>query len=113
MSTPSESVASQPDLDSVNQSESPARSAVIRPISPQDPTKTTAWYLGRRLHLALHDLGVLEHVPSRWVRVTPEGLSFGTLSVREADKLVLVLEDLTQSRPACQPTENPDQLRLF
>jgi hypothetical protein len=113
MSTLPEPSAPQPHLDAVNQSESQTSNAVIRPITPQDSTKTTAHYLGRRLHLALHHLGVLQHVPSGWVQVTPGGLSFASLSVREADKFVLAVEDLAQGRLAQRPTVSPDQLRLF
>ena len=83
----------------------------ITPNTPQDPTKSTA-YLARRLHLALHDLGVL-HVPPEWMQATPESISFRSLSVREADTFVLSLEDVVLARTASEPPVNPDQLRLF
>jgi hypothetical protein len=92
----------------------PARDALVTGITPQDSTKGTAYYLGRRLRLALHDLGLLQHVTSGWVQVSRGGLSFASLSVSEADKLVLVLEDLAQCRPTTRgPRVSPDQLRLF
>ena len=85
----------------------------ITPVTPLDPTKSTAYYLARRLHLALHDLGVQQHVPSRWVQPSPEGLSFRPLGLREADEFVLALEDVVLARTASEPLVSPDQLRLF
>lgn len=102
----------QPHLDSVNQSESQTSGALIRTITRLG-TRTTEFYLARRLNLALHDLELVQHVPSGWVQVTPGGLSFASLNVREADKFVLAIEDLALGRPPSSPTVNPDQLRLF
>ena len=79
----------------------------------QDPTKGTADYLARRLRLAMHDLGLLEHLPSDWFRSGQEGLSFRHLGVREAGSLVLAVEDLASSYTPRRPTPGPDQLRLF
>lgn len=96
-----------------DQSESPPNDAVVTPITPQDSTKTTAYYLARRLHLALHDLGVLQHIPPDWLQPGPDGLSFRPLSVREADKLTLALEDLAHGYRPPRPSVDPDQLSLF
>ena len=79
----------------------------------QDPTKTTAWYLARRLHLALHDLGLLDHFPSDWVQPSLDGLSFRPLSVHEADRLVLAVEDLALGRLNNRPSPGTNQLPLF
>jgi hypothetical protein len=86
--------------------------SAVTSTTAQDPTKTTAWYLARRLRLALHDLGVL-HVPPEWMQATPEGISFRSLSVREADKLTLAVEDLALGRRTAPATPGPNQLPLF
>lgn len=113
MSTLPEPRASQRQSDSVDEKEPLDRSAVIVRITPpQDSTKTTA-HLARRLHMVFNDLGLLDHIPSDWLQPSPEGLSFRTLSVREANKFVLAVEDTVHGRPVQRPTVNPDQLRLF
>ena len=84
---------------------------MITPIT-QDSTKGTAHYLARRLQQVFNDLGLLSHVPSDWLQPGPDGLSFRTLSVREADKLTLAVEDLAQGPPP-STTVSPDQRRLF
>lgn len=86
---------------------------MITPIAPPDSNKCTAHYLARRLHVVFHDLDLLEHLPSDWLQPSPDGLSFRPLSVREADKLVLAIEELAQGRLAQRPTVSPNQLRLF
>ena len=79
--------------------ESPERSAVIAPFRQQDSSNTTtAHYLARRLHVALNDLGFRPHIPSDWPQPSPEGLSFRSLSVREAEKFILAVEDLALGR---------------
>lgn len=75
--------------------------------TPLDPTKSTAYSLAHRLHLALHDLGILRHVPSEWWKASPEGLSFRTLGLREADEFVLALEDVVLARTASEPLVSP------
>lgn len=112
MSTPPEPAASERHFDSVNQTEPQTSNAVITPITPQE-TKSTENYLARRLHFVLHDLGLREHLPSDWLRPGPEGLSFASLSLREADKLVLAVEDLACGYKARRPSVSPDQLPLF
>ena len=113
MSTLPEPVASQrQSAASRNQSEPPL-DAVVTPITRQDSTKTTAHYLARRLQVVLKDLGLLAHIPSDWLQPGPEGLHFRHLSVREADRLVLAIEDLAQRPPPSRRSVSPDQLRLF
>jgi hypothetical protein len=112
LSTLPEPAASQRHSDSVNETDSLERNAVITRITPQDSTKTTAHYLARRLQVVLNDLGLLEHLPSDWLQPGPDGLSFGSISVREADKFVLAVEDVAYRRTAKRGPA-PDQLRLF
>jgi hypothetical protein len=94
-----------------NQSEPPPSDAVIAPINPQ--TKGTAYYLARRLQAVFNDLGLLHHIPSDWLQPSPEGLSFRSLNVREADKLTLAVEDLAHGYRPPRPSVSPDQLPLF
>jgi hypothetical protein len=89
------------------------RNAEILPITASQPTMTTAHYLARRLHLVFHDLGLLEHIPSDWLQPSPEGLSFRSLSVSEADKFVLAVEDVAYGYKGQGPSACPNQPPLF
>ena len=50
-----------------------------------------------------------QHLPAGWVQPGPEGLLFGPLSVREADKLVLAIEDVAHGLTT-DPSVSPEQL---
>jgi len=100
-------------LDSVNEPEPLERNAVIAPITPPDSSKSTAYYLARRLQAVFNDLGLLSHIPSDWLQPGSNGLSFRPLSVHEADKLTLAVEDLAHDYRPRRPSVSPDQLRLF
>ena len=81
--------------------------AVSRPM-------TTCDYLARRLNRVFNDLGLLPHIPGDWLQPSPEGLGFRPITVQEADKLVLAIEDLAHGyKPPRRSDVNPDQLRLF
>jgi hypothetical protein len=113
MSSAPEPAASQRHSDSVNETEPLDRNAVISRITPPNSSKSTAYYLARRLYVVFNDVGLGPHIPSDWLQPGPEGgLSFRSLSLREADRLVLAIEDLAQGGPP-STTVNPDQLRLF
>jgi hypothetical protein len=58
------------------------------------PGEVTARSLGRRLALALHDLGLEVVLPPGWVSVDGAAVPFGALDVPTADDLVRHLEDL-------------------
>ena len=54
------------------------RNAVITPITPPDFSKSTAYYLARRLHVVFNDLGLwtphplgLASAESRWPFIPP------------------------------------------
>jgi hypothetical protein len=66
-----------------------------------------------RLRVALLDLGLDAVVPVGWVRPTCDGLSFGELTHRQANRLVKAFEDLALEQMADVPEPGPDQLRLF
>jgi hypothetical protein len=80
---------------------------------PQRVHLTTCDYLARRLQAVFNDLGLFSHIPSDWLQPGPDGLSFRPLSVREADKLTLAVEDLAQGYRPQRPSVSPDQLPLF
>jgi hypothetical protein len=86
--------------------------AAITPISSH-PELKTSHYLARRLLLAFHDLGLIESVPNGWLQPGPDGLAFGALSVREADKLVLAIEDLANGGRRHVSDPGPNQPTLF
>jgi hypothetical protein len=58
-------------------------------------------------------LGLTEHIPAGWIDSGSEGLFFRFLSVREAYKLVLVVDDAANSYRAPSPRAGPNQLPLF
>jgi hypothetical protein len=86
--------------------------ATITSISSH-PERATAHYLARRLLLAFHDLGLSESIPRGWLQPGPDGLAFRALTVREADKLVLAIEDLANGGRRHVSGPGPNQPTLF
>ena len=70
-------------------------------------------HLVRRLRVVWSDLGLDGTVPKDWVEATSDGLSFGNLTHRQADRLVRVLEDLVLDHGPEVPEPGPGQLSLF
>ncbi len=75
------------------------RPAATLPLPPAErgsggPGEATARSLGRRLALALHDLGLDVVLPDGWVRAEGASVGFGELDVPTVDHLVSHLEDL-------------------
>lgn len=87
--------------------------SAITATTPAESTKSSAYYLARRLQAVINDLGLLPHIPSGWLQPCPEGLSFGSLSVRQADRLVQAVEDVAQGYKPRRPSASPNQLSLF
>ena len=74
------------------------------------PTKP----LPRSAHLiVLSDLGLRETLPSDWAVPSPDGVDFGLLSLKEADRLIQTLEDFLRDGRPQRPAPGPDQLSLF
>jgi len=90
----------------------PSEDATITSITPV-PSNTTTQYLTRRLRRVLFDLGLDQKVGS-WITPSQERLEFASLSIQQADALVLVLEDVVAGRKRTG-TRRPgtNQLRLF
>jgi hypothetical protein len=86
--------------------------AAVTPISSH-PERATSHYLARRLLLAFHDLGLMRAVPDGWLQPGPDGVAFRTLTVREADKLVLAVEDLGNGSRRHVSGPGPNQPTLF
>ena len=74
--------------------------------------QTTSW-LAKRLWVATFDLGLSEILPDRWTTPTADGLTFGTLSIRQADRFVQALEDLAFDHEPVMPAPGPGQLSLL
>jgi hypothetical protein len=70
-------------------------------------------HLARRFRVVLLDLGLDGTVPNDWVERSIDGLSFSSLSLRQADQLVRALEDLATDYEPEVSTPGPDQLSLF
>jgi hypothetical protein len=101
----------QAHLDSVNETEPLDRNAVITPITQQDSTRSTTYYLGQRLWRVLFDLD-LDRKLNGWITPVPDGMEFADLSIRQVDALVLALEDVVAGRRTSYPTPGPNQLTL-
>ena len=86
--------------------------ATISSIAVSRPM-TTCDYLARRLNRVFNDVGLLPHLPRDWLQPSPEGLGFRPLTVQEADRFVLAVEDLAHGYRPRRPSVSPDQLRLF
>ena len=109
MSTPPDPLATPSDADTVDGVVPSEGNATISPIAVSRPL-TTCDYLALRLNRFFNDLGLLPHIPSDWLQPSPDGLAFRPLSVREADKFVLALEDLACGYEVPRPSVSPDQL---
>jgi hypothetical protein len=70
-------------------------------------------HLARRFRVVLLDVGLDGVVPDGWVEPTSNGLSFGTLTHRQADYLIRILEDIAADFEPEVPTPGPDQLSFF
>jgi hypothetical protein len=81
--------------------------------APDSGGKQTACWLARRLALAMCDLGLSEILPNYSAAPTAEGLSFRSLTLRQADQLVRALEDLARHHEPKRPVPGPGQLSLF
>ena len=79
-----------------------------KPTIPPDEV-TRAHYLARRLRVALLDLGLDKVLPADWITPTVDGLALGNLTFKQADALVIGLEDLTTARSSATSTPGPDQ----
>ena len=113
MSTPPDPLATPSDADTVDGVVPSEGNATISSIGVSRPMSTCD-YLARRLNRVFNDLGLLPHIPGDWLQPGPDGLSFRPLSVQEADKLTLAVEELAHGyKPLQRPDVNPDQLRLF
>lgn len=93
----------------------PQKKAAIVTAANRPPTnRTSADYLARRLRLALHDIGLDRHLPEGWVQAGRIGFVFGPMNLRQADHLVLAVEDLYRGlSPAKAAASGRGQLRLF
>ena len=80
-----------------------------KPTIPPDEV-TRAHYLAQRLRVALLDLGLDKVVPTDWITPVVDGLALGHLTFKQADALVIGLEDLTPARSSAILTPGPDQL---
>lgn len=69
--------------------------------------------LHRRLLLAFHDLGIDKVLPRCWVQPSRGGLAFADPTLSEADRLVLVLETLSERLVDGVTIPGPGQLQLF
>jgi hypothetical protein len=68
--------------------------------------------------MALYDLGLTDIVGRDWVTAEGEAIEFAQLGLRQADRLVRRLEDLTAApmagpSPATSCSEIHEQLTLF
>ena len=70
-------------------------------------------YLVRRLRVVLLALGLGSTVPNGWAKPRSNGLSFGELTLRQADNLVKALEDIAGDYEPEISTPGPGQLSLF
>jgi len=67
----------------------------------------------RRLRGALFDLGLLDVLSKDWVHPCPDGLAFGHLDLKVADRLSASLEAISTGRAGGLPLAGPGQLTLF
>jgi hypothetical protein len=67
----------------------------------------------RRITVVLSDFGLRETLPSDWAVPTADGVDFGLLTHKEADRLIQTLEDFLRDGRPERPAPGPGQLYLF
>lgn len=68
----------------------------VPPASPPDiPSPQRSTFLAERLRVVLFDL--CARVPGTWIRPTPNGVAFETLTTRQTRRLVCSLEDAARA----------------
>jgi hypothetical protein len=82
-----------------------------KPAPPDDVDYQRGDYLIGRLRAALLDLGLA--LPADWITRTAHGPVFGNLTFKQADALVIGLEDLSTARSSATPTPGLGQLSFF
>ena len=93
-------------------------SRIPEPVRGNEPApqcggqQTTTW-LAKRLWVATFDLGLSDLLPDNWAIPTADGLSFNPVALRQADRLVRALEDLSRNHEPKRPAPGPGQLTLF
>lgn len=83
------------------------------PATSSDVRLQRNGYLVRRFSVVFFDLGLREILPANWVVPTADGVDFGLLSFKDADRLALTLEDLIRGGRPELPAPGPDQLSFF
>jgi hypothetical protein len=101
------------DLAPIRETSQPAEPSLIAETQHDAVGHQRAAHLTRRLRVVLIDLGLDATVPKEWVEPTGSGLSFGNLTHRQADFLILALEDIATDYEPEIPTPGPDQASLF
>lgn len=101
------------DLAPIRETSQPAEPSLIAETQHDAVGHQRADHLVRRLRVVWSDLGLDGTVPKDWVEATSDGLSFGNLTHRQADRLVRVLEDLVLDHGPEVPEPGPGQLSLF
>jgi hypothetical protein len=90
-----------------------AEDEACAPVVSSEEALQRSHHLVQRIFIILSDLGLRETLPSDWAVPSPDGVDFGFLSQREADRLIQTLEGfLRDGRPA-PSAPGPDQLSLF
>ena len=74
----------------------PEPKPALRIVEPPAPRTTEEW-LCRRINTALLDLGLTRIVGRDWAEPDDRGVAFRRISVKAADGLACLLEDLTRS----------------
>jgi hypothetical protein len=75
--------------------------------------RTAADYLIRRLNFVLFDLGLVRILPKGWASPTADGIAFEKLSLKQAEVVISILEDVISGRNPASRTPGVGQLQFF
>lgn len=113
MNTQHDSLLTRRDAAAGNErAKEPTHLSALPSIRPATGLSTSD-YLARRLDRVINDLGLMPHVPTGWVRAQADGLTFGYLTIIQADKFVLAIEDLALGHSSRRLTVTPGQLGIL
>lgn len=110
MTTVSAALHHRPSAEAITAA---VESTACDPVVSCEEALRRSHYLVRCISIVLSDLGLGETLPSDWAVPSADGVDFGLLSLREADRLIQTLEDFLRDGRPQRPAPGPDQLSLF
>jgi hypothetical protein len=102
-----------PPYSSVGEVSQPPRCSAPEPAITPEVLLKRSEYLARRFSCVFFDFRLRETLPTDWIVPKVDGLHFGLLNHREADRAVLTLEDYIRDGRPGPLSPGPGQRSFF